>query len=85
MFDQLEKLLVRAAFDPAFALGLVSSDLEGILGFGLNDREARVMELLIDGNAAGLRAILNVMSATRATTLALQAAGMPQSPAGGAL
>lgn len=63
-FSQLEKLLMMAAFDPAFAERLISYGETAKTRYAFESDEGALLDQLMSHHGAGMRAIQNVLRAT---------------------
>jgi hypothetical protein len=63
-YQQLEKVLMRAAFDQEFRLKLVKAGTSAKSSFSLDPYEGQVLDLLLNDNAGALAAVLNVIHAS---------------------
>jgi hypothetical protein len=59
-YDQLEKVLTRAAFDPGFRKQLVRAGSSAKQRFVMDSDEGHFMDILLHDDGAGLRALLHV-------------------------
>jgi hypothetical protein len=60
-YDQLEKILTRAAFDLGFREQLVRAGSSAKQRFAMDSDEGRFIDALLRDGGAGLRALLNVI------------------------
>jgi len=70
-FQQLEKVLAKAALDPNFAAQLRQLGTSAKARFACDIKEGQILDLLLELEGAGLQAILNVIEAGIDTRLAI--------------
>lgn len=71
-FSQLEKILIKTAFDPTFTDNLIGYGTSAKTRYACSEKEGQVLDLLLDNGGEGLISVLNVIRSVIETRQIIQ-------------